>query len=145
MDCPNCGAELGERKAFCTRCGTAVLTTCDSCGGQNPRAAQFCGDCGAKLQDRPAVDVARRPVRPAPPPPLPSAPPTVERRQLTVMFCDLVGSTALSTRLDLEDLHDAITAYQSCVDEIVAQFDGFVARHLGDGILIFFGYPLAQE
>ena len=144
MDCPNCGAGLGERKAFCTRCGTAVLTTCDSCGGQNPRAAQFCGDCGAKLQDRPAVDVARRPVRPAPPPP-PSAPPTVERRQLTVMFCDLVGSTALSTRLDLEDLHDAITAYQSCVDEIVGQFDGFVARHLGDGILIFFGYPLAQE
>jgi class 3 adenylate cyclase len=144
MDCPNCGAGLGERKAFCTRCGTAVLTTCDSCGGQNPRAAQFCGDCGAKLQDRPPVDIARRPVQPARPVPPPS-PPTVERRQLTVMFCDLVGSTALSTRLDLEDLHDAITAYQSCVDEIVGQFDGFVARHLGDGILIFFGYPLAQE
>ncbi len=144
MDCPNCGAGLGERKAFCTRCGTAVLTTCDSCGVQNPRSAQFCGDCGAKLSDRPPVDVARRPAPPPPPLP-PSAPPTVERRQLTVMFCDLVGSTALSTRLDLEDLHEAIIAYQSCVDEIVAQFDGFVARHLGDGILIFFGYPLAQE
>jgi class 3 adenylate cyclase len=68
-----------------------------------------------------------------------------ERRQLTVMFCDLVGSTALSTRLDLDDLSDVIVAYKNCVAEVVARFDGFVARYLGDGALVYFGYPHAHE
>ena len=68
-----------------------------------------------------------------------------ERRQLTVMFTDLVGSTALSTTLDLEDLHSAIGAYHKRVAETVARFDGFVARYMGDGVLIYFGYPHAHE
>ena len=68
-----------------------------------------------------------------------------ERRQLTVMFCDLVGSTALSARMDPEDLRELISAYQKCVAETVRRFDGFVARYLGDGILAYFGYPQAQE
>src|SRR6201987_1524950 len=68
-----------------------------------------------------------------------------ERRQLTVMFTDLVGSTALSTTLDLEDLRSAIGAYHKCVAETVARFDGFVARYMGDGVLIYFGYPHAHE
>ena len=68
-----------------------------------------------------------------------------ERRQLTVMFCDLVGSTALSARLDPEDLREVISAYQICVTETVQRFNGFVARYLGDGVLAYFGYPHAQE
>ena len=68
-----------------------------------------------------------------------------ERRQLTVMFTDLVGSTALSTTLDLEDLRSVIGAYHKCVAETVAWFDGFVARYMGDGVLIYFGYPHAHE
>src|SRR5271166_5825816 len=68
-----------------------------------------------------------------------------ERRQLTVMFCDLVGSTALSTRLDPEDLREVIGAYHRAVSEIVAGFDGFVAKYMGDGVLIYFGYPRAHE
>jgi class 3 adenylate cyclase len=68
----------------------------------------------------------------------------VARRQLTVMFCDLVDSTALSTRLDPEDLRDIMAAYQRTVTEIVSQFDGFVARYIGDGVLIYFGYPRAH-
>ena len=68
-----------------------------------------------------------------------------ERRQLTVMFTDLVGSTALSTTLDLEDLRSVIGAYHKCVAETVARFDGFVARYMGDGVLIYFGYPHAHE
>src|SRR5262249_49095145 len=63
----------------------------------------------------------------------------------TVMFCDLVGSTALSARMDPEDLREVISAYQKCVAETVRRFDGFVARYLGDGILVYFGYPEAQE
>ena len=68
-----------------------------------------------------------------------------ERRQLTVMFCDLVGSTALSVRLDPEDLRGIIGAYHRCVTEIVAGFGGFVARYMGDGVLVYFGYPQAHE
>jgi class 3 adenylate cyclase/tetratricopeptide (TPR) repeat protein len=68
-----------------------------------------------------------------------------ERRQLTVMFTDLVGSTALSTKLDPEDLRAVIGAYHKCVAETVARFDGFVAKYMGDGVLIYFGYPQAHE
>src|SRR6266536_1708361 len=68
-----------------------------------------------------------------------------ERRQLTVMFCDLVGSTALSRRFDTEDLREVISAYQRAVTEVVTGFDGFVAKYMGDGVLVYFGYPRAHE
>src|SRR6516162_6273387 len=68
-----------------------------------------------------------------------------ERRQLTVMFCDLVGSTALSVRFDPEDLRRIIGAYHRCVTEIVESFGGFVARYMGDGVLVYFSYPQAHE
>src|SRR6201984_367841 len=68
-----------------------------------------------------------------------------ERRQVTVMFSDLVGSTALSARLELEDLREVISAYQICVADTVRRFGGFVARYMGDGVLIYFGYPAAHE
>jgi predicted ATPase/class 3 adenylate cyclase len=68
-----------------------------------------------------------------------------ERRQLTVLFCDLVDSTALSAQMDLEDLRDVIAAYHRRVAEIVAQFEGFVAKYMGDGVLAYFGYPQAHE
>ena len=68
-----------------------------------------------------------------------------ERRQLTVMFCDLVGSTPLSARFDPEDLREIIGAYHRCVAETVGRFDGFVAKYMGDGVLVYFGYPEAHE
>jgi class 3 adenylate cyclase len=68
-----------------------------------------------------------------------------ERRQVTVMFSDLVGSTALAARMDPEDLREVISAYQNCVAETVRRFDGFVARYMGDGVLVYFGYPRAHE
>ena len=68
-----------------------------------------------------------------------------ERRQVTVMFSDLVGSTALSTRMDPEDLREVISAYQKCVAETVQRFGGFVAKYMGDGVLVYFGYPQAHE
>ena len=70
---------------------------------------------------------------------------TAERRQVTVMFSDLVGSTALSARMDPEDLREVISAYQKCVAETVQRFDGFVAKYMGDGVLVYFGYPQAHE
>ncbi|HEX3523202.1 MAG TPA: adenylate/guanylate cyclase domain-containing protein [Stellaceae bacterium] len=71
--------------------------------------------------------------------------PTVERRQVTVMFCDLVGSTALSARLDPEDLNDLLAAYRCCVGEVIERNRGFIAHYVGDGVLAYFGYPYAQE
>src|SRR5436190_15424054 len=68
-----------------------------------------------------------------------------ERRQLTVMFCDLVGSTALAGRHDPEDLRELIGAYHRCVAETVGRFAGFVAKYMGDGVLVYFGYPQAHE
>ena len=70
---------------------------------------------------------------------------TAERRQVTVMFSDLVGSTALSGRMDPEDLREVISAYQKCVAETVQRFGGFVAKYMGDGVLVYFGYPQAHE
>jgi class 3 adenylate cyclase len=77
----------------------------------------------------------------------PSAPPEdrAERRQVTVMFSDLVGSTALSVRMDPEDLREVISGYQKCVADTVQRFGGFVAKYMGDGVLIYFGYPHAHE
>ncbi|MBV8506957.1 MAG: AAA family ATPase, partial [Alphaproteobacteria bacterium] len=74
-----------------------------------------------------------------------SAPAEAERRQLTVMFCDLVGSTPLSTRFDPEDLREIIGAYHRCVSDTVARFAGYVAKYMGDGVLVYFGYPEAHE
>jgi len=71
--------------------------------------------------------------------------PAAERRQITVMFSDVAGSTALSTRLDPEDLRELLGAYQNCVAETIGRYDGFVARYMGDGVLAYFGYPYAHE
>jgi class 3 adenylate cyclase len=70
---------------------------------------------------------------------------SAERRHVTVMFSDLVGWTALSARMDPEDLREVISAYHKCVAEIVRRFDSFVAQYLGDGVLVYFGYPQAHE
>ena len=68
-----------------------------------------------------------------------------ERRHLTVMFCDLVGSTALSARLDPEDMWRLIASYHACISEVIGRFQGLIARYMGDGVLAYFGYPSAQE
>jgi class 3 adenylate cyclase len=90
--------------------------------------------------------VEKGPPKPAPPVALPVAQQdAAERRQVTVMFADLVGSTALATRMDPEDLREVITAYQQCVADTVQRYDGFVAKYMGDGVLVYFGYPQAHE
>lgn len=101
-----------------------------------------------------AAIAALAPAGPAPEPPalppgpaVPPAvrPPVVERRQITVVFCDLVESTVLANRLDPEDLHDLLAAYRDRVSEAVERHRGFIAHHVGDGVFIYFGYPHAQE
>src|SRR5215218_7261405 len=141
MECPSCRAEVPGSK-FCMECGAPLPRACHACGCAIPGAAKFCPECGAKL-GLVGAPVSRSPasVPPAPAAPVASA----ERRQLTVMFCDLVGSTALSARLDPEDLREIIAAYHKCVAEVVGRFEGFVAKYMGDGVLGYFGYPQAHE
>ena len=90
-----------------------------------------------------ALSTGRTPVSPEITTPAPRT--DAERRQVTVMFSDLVGSTALSARMDPEDLREVISAYQKCVAETVQRFGGFVAKYMGDGVLVYFGYPQAHE
>jgi class 3 adenylate cyclase len=92
--------------------------------------------------------IARMRTEPGAPMPLSGTPPetrrardTAERRHVTVMFCDLVGSTALSSHLDPEDMREIISAYQTSVSDTVRRYGGFVAKYMGDGVLIYFGYP----
>ncbi|HEY6831296.1 MAG TPA: adenylate/guanylate cyclase domain-containing protein, partial [Pseudolabrys sp.] len=97
-----------------------------------------------------AIGSAAIPITTAPPSTPPSSPAAAperdpQRRQLSVMFCDLVGSTALSASMDPEDVRNVITSYQSCIAETVAKHNGVIARHMGDGALIYFGYPQARE
>ncbi|WP_052763780.1 adenylate/guanylate cyclase domain-containing protein [Microvirga massiliensis] len=115
---------------------------CPSCGSANPEGKKFCGDCGAALTLAGGAQESATPGSSA----LSLAPAShAERRQLTLMFCDLVGSTALSARLDPEDLREIIGAYHRCVAETVTRFGGFVAKYMGDGVLVYFGYPQAHE
>ena len=117
------------------------LARCPSCSSPYPPEAKFCVECGHKLAEassKPAVIIARAP-------PSSRADRAAERRQLTVMFVDLVGSTALSVRLDPEDLRDIVGAFHGCCSEQVTKVGGVVAKYLGDGVLAYFGYPQAHE
>jgi len=78
-------------------------------------------------------------------PPTPPQPPGAERRQLMVLFCDLVDSTALAGRLDPEDLREVVRAYQQTCATVIQRFEGHIAQYLGDGLLVYFGYPQAHE
>src|SRR5439155_23657122 len=89
---------------------------------------------------RPNVSPAQAEVSPATSPPS-----EAERRQLTVLFCDLVDSTVLARQLDPEDLRAVVRAYQEVCAKVVARFEGHIAQYLGDGLLVYFGYPLAHE
>ena len=102
---------------------------CASCGFENPPDFNFCGQCGNELVELVAPATTRE----------------AERRQLTVMFCDLAGSTELAQRLDPEDWREVLRSYQRVCEKAVQQYDGHLAQYLGDGVLVYFGYPHAHE
>jgi class 3 adenylate cyclase/predicted ATPase len=137
MRCPHCGAAVASGKKFCGDCGTALPWQCSSCGGENSADKRFCGDCGAAratLSDtsQPAAQAA-------------AAASSPERRLMTVVFVDLVGSTALGERLDPEELRKVIAEFHDLTGSLITAFNGFIARYMGDGALVYFGYPQAHE
>src|ERR1043166_4479347 len=135
MNCPRCGASVEAGWKFCGDCGSPLPWVCAACGNENQAGKRFCSQCGAS-----STGTAEPTSVPATP-----AASAAERRQLTVMFADLVGSTALGARLDPEDLREVIAAYHGCITGLVARAGGFIARYMGDGVLVYFGYPQANE
>ncbi|MDD9935137.1 MAG: AAA family ATPase [Myxococcales bacterium] len=130
VHCTSCGHDNPAHARFCLQCGGQLSVPCEQCGELLPPNARFCLQCGG-------------PARPSVPPPAPTA--DGERRHLTVLFCDLVGSTAIAERLDAEDWRDTVVRFQQEVIGVIEQAGGYVAQHLGDGLLVYFGYPRARE
>jgi len=117
--------------------GTVLIWTGETASGQEV------ADPSAQPTQPPTAQAQHSPQL-APLPTVPS-PPDAERRQLTVVFCDLVDSTKLSSQLDPEDWRDVVRAYQRVCTEIIKRYDGHIAQLLGDGLLVYFGYPQAHE
>jgi class 3 adenylate cyclase/predicted ATPase len=133
MRCSSCQSEFPDGVEACPLCGAAAAATCPSCGTLLRAIAKFCSECGAALTG--AAERVGACARDA----------SAERRQLTIMICDIVGSTALAAQLDPEDLREVLAACFRCVTEVVTRRGGFLARFMGDAALIYFGYPQAQE
>ncbi|MSR14121.1 MAG: hypothetical protein EXR86_06045 [Gammaproteobacteria bacterium] len=133
MQCAACHHDNEPEAGFCEACGTRVVPRCPGCGAEYSVTARFCAQCGCSLADLAPAEPTARP------------PDDAERRQITVVFCDLVGSMQLSEQLDPEDLRTALQAYQKVAAQAVARYGGYIAQHLGDGLLIYFGYPRAHE
>src|SRR6516225_11511259 len=111
-----------------------VSMRCSNCGSDNPAGKRFCGDCGTPL-DSPGPIPPREPRGPLP----------GERRHLTVLFCDLVGSTEIAARLDPEEWREIVASYHRTTTEAITRFGGYVAQYLGDGVMAYFGWPEAHD
>jgi len=143
MRCSQCGTDNPPQNNFCAHCGSAISRVCEKCGAANPATSNFCGKCGATL------------ITPQPPAAVKSEPFHTqarpiegrrgERRHLTVLFSDLVGSTEIAARLDPEEWREMLAAYHRSAAEAVTRFGGYVAQYLGDGIMAYFGWPEAHD
>ena len=137
MRCSKCGADNRETARFCDGCGAQLLAQCPSCGALARAGARFCDSCGAAL-------LAAAPVTGADSTPLMTLA-AGERRHLTVLFSDLVGSTEIAAQLDPEEWRETVAGYQHAAAEAITRFGGSVAKYLGDGVMAYFGYPEAHE
>jgi class 3 adenylate cyclase/tetratricopeptide (TPR) repeat protein len=159
MRCTACAAELIEGKAFCHACGTPVPRACGRCGAQVQPGFRFCPDCGAALEPEPPA----APPQPDPPATTPAQVLSTmpegladklralggtlagERKQVTVLFCDLAGSTAVADGLDPEVYREVLDQYVALALHEVYRFEGIVNQLSGDGFMALFGAPIAHE
>jgi class 3 adenylate cyclase/ribosomal protein L40E len=159
MHCANCGSQNPDGAKFCNECGVPLALICPTCGTKNSTGAKFCHECGTSLAGPSRVQGLESRVQktsgvgPRTSDMSPQTPDTRrqtldvagERRQLTVMFCDLVDSAALSEQLDPEEYREVVHTYQQTSAAVIERFDGYIAQYLGDGLLVYFGYPQAHE
>ena len=133
--CGSCNHKNRTSARFCASCGSTLERQCPECMKVVSANAKYCDSCGSKIEDETTLQSSESNVTDA----------TLERRQMTVMFCDLRDSTRLSEQLDPEDLRPVLRKYQKTCTDIVENYDAFVSRYEGDGILVYFGYPAAHE
>ncbi len=167
VHCGHCGTELLPGKKFCHACGTRVVAACPSCGATVEAQFRFCPDCGTSLPLSANGSEAPEPAGAAPPEDVVAEPRGAlaaripdelaqkilanraamsgERKVVTVVFCDLVGSTAIAERLDPEEYRDLLAQYLDVAFEQVYRFEGFVNQMAGDGVMALFGAPVAHE
>jgi class 3 adenylate cyclase/tetratricopeptide (TPR) repeat protein len=157
MRCVACGVDLIAGKQFCHACGTRVGARCRGCGATVEASFRFCPDCGLKLAPEdddnlppPTVDplariLARRGSGTAPQAVASLAPVAGERKLVTVLFCDLVGSVGIAERLDPEEYHDLLEQYLDVVFPEIYRMEGVVNQLAGDGLMALFGAPVAHE
>jgi len=163
MRCTNCGTELIAGKLFCHACGARATQACTNCGAAVAPGFRFCPDCGAPVAAAPPLLAAAEP--PAPPPRAtpsarhaPDMPEELaqkiraskdalegERKQVTVLFCDLAGSTAMAEGLDPEEYHDLLEQYLELAFREIYRCEGIVNQLAGDGLMALFGAPIAHE
>src|SRR6516225_2536167 len=137
MRCSKCGADNRQGRKFCAECGAPLAATCAKCGAVNEPNEKFCGECGAAL-----TEAARRSASEDTPISVSGG---GERRHLTVLFCDLVGSTEIAAQLDPEEWRELVAGYHRAVAEAVTRYGGHVAKYLGDGVMAYFGWPEAHD
>src|SRR6184192_437019 len=155
MICPQCKSENFPDSAFCDQCGARLETACSNCGEPNRREARFCKNCGRLIDRNPTTAPSAVPGAPSPDTYVPKhlAEKILasrhalegERKQVTVLFADIRGSTKLVEGLDPEEAQKIIDPVLSVMMEAVHRYEGTVNQVLGDGIMALFGAPLAHE
>ncbi len=140
MTCPACGAARLPGKRYCHGCGTELGPSCPSCGGEIEPQYRFCPDCGTALAGTEREPPSRQAAVAAQPSPIAG-----ERKQVTVMFCDLVDSTAIAERMDPEEYRELLDRYLALALTEIEQLGGLVNQLAGDGFMALFGAPVARE
>jgi len=135
MRCSKCGTDNAAGSRFCNQCASSLNKLCSKCASDNAPEARFCAQCAAPLEGASPIRAeAER-----------SEGLTGERRHLTVLFCDLVGSTGIAAQLDPEQWRETVAGYHRAAAEAIVRFDGYVAKFLGDGVMALFGWPQAHD
>jgi class 3 adenylate cyclase len=135
MRCSNCATDNAAGSRFCNQCATPFSKKCAKCAFDNAYEAKFCAQCGGALDAAEPTHAKANLVDGL----------TGERRHLTVLFCDLVGSTVIAARLDPEEWPETLAGFHRTAAEAITRFNGHVAKNLGDGVMAYFGWPAAHD
>lgn len=145
VTCSYCGAESVTGRTACAECGKPLLLICPACGGRAPADQKFCGECGSPLRAASIGEESTGSQAATAPRVSPAGIAQAERRPVTAVFCDLVGFTPLSERLDPEEVREVQTAYFAAMAREIDRYGGIVEKYAGDAILALFGSPVVHE
>jgi class 3 adenylate cyclase/tetratricopeptide (TPR) repeat protein len=149
MNCPNCRSENREGVKFCEECGAEMALVCPGCGARIPPVKKFCGECGRELA-APSQSPPEQLRQAAPQDLIEKVPPQItavpgERKQVTVLFSDLSGYTAMTERLDPEEVKEIMGRVFGEIAQVVTKYEGFIEKFIGDAVVAIFGVPRAHE